>query len=109
MRLAFVFAALVAWTFPAVAANCVPETKVRSDIAAWREPVTVAAIEGAEAKMFLRAFNSLPPASNISADKILLVEHKIKPNALLVLFVNDCALATIAVPNATVRLILNSI
>lgn len=93
---------------PAVA-DCVPEAKVRSDVAAWHAPVTVAKLEGAALKEFLAGFNAAPPVSHLTADKLLIIEHRVKPNTVLVLFVGDCARATIALPRATVRLFLQSI
>lgn len=91
------------------AADCVPESKVRADVAAWHEPVTVAKLDGAALTQFLAGFNAAPPVSNLTADKMLIIEHRVKPNTVLVLFIGDCALVTIALPRAAVRRFLNSI
>ena len=109
MKFVIALAALAAFASPALAAPCAPEAKVRLDIAAWQEPVRVIKLEGIELAVFLYAYNRLPPASHFAADKILIIENKAKSNALMVMFANDCAMVTVAVPNSTLRKLLISI
>ena len=93
----------------AQAQNCVPEAKVRSDIAAWHGPVSVARLDGAGLAQFLAGFNAAPPVSRLEADALLIVEHRVKPNAALFLFKSGCLSVILFVPRASVRLFLQSI
>jgi hypothetical protein len=107
---AFCFAVLALLSLSAPArAECTLEAKVRSDIIEFNVAGNVSTMAGAEKDAFLASFNAMPPVSDLMADKILIIEDKDKPNAVIVLFDGDCATRMISVRRNILHQILRSL
>lgn len=91
-------------------AACAHRPELASLIAQRLPQAKVTVLGAAEAKMFLAAFNRMPPPSELTADEIVIVDPAPDAPALrIVLFERGCMTRMGSVPRPVIRVLLNDI
>lgn len=76
---------------PALATDaCASIEKVEADVAKWLPVTTVVRLNSAESQIFLKAYNSTPPASFLKADYIAVIDRPDSPVVVLVTLIDGC-------------------
>ncbi len=91
-------------------AACASRAELASLIAQRLPQAKVIVLGAAEAKLFLAAFNRIPPPTELTADEIVIVDPAPDAPALrIVLFEWGCMTRIGAVPRPVIRALLNDI
>jgi len=91
-------------------AACASRAELALLIAQRLPQAKVVVLGAAEAKLFLAAFNRMPPPTELAADEIVIVDPAPGAPALrLVLFEGGCMTSMGAVPRPVIRALLNDI
>lgn len=95
---------------PGAEAACASRAELALLIAQRLPQAKVMVLGGSEARLFLAAFNRIPPPTALAADEIVIVDPAPDAPALrIVLFERGCMTRMGAVPRPVIRALLNNI
>jgi len=95
---------------PSAEAACATRAELASLIAQRLPQAKVMVLGGPDARLFLAAFNRIPPPTALTADEIVIVDPAPDAPALrIVLFERGCMTRMGAVPRPVIRALLNDL
>lgn len=82
------------------AALCATVDDVKKDVATWVPPPIILELDNARTAAFLKVYNAVPPATNVTADHAVVIANASSPRLIFVIFDEKCALMTYIMPKA---------